>query len=534
MRVLVTGATGYIGGRLIPRLLEAGHVVRVTARSLERMKDRPWADRVELVASDLFDRDSIERALEGMEVAFYLVHSMAGGTDFIARDRRAAENFVAAAESAGGDLRHVIYLGGLQHKGDVERSAHLRSRAEVGRILRESLPTTEFRAGPIIGSGSASFEMMRYLTERLPIMLTPRWVKNDVQPIGIADVLRYLVASPEREAMGVVDIGADVLTFEQMMQVYAEVRGLMRRVILKTPVLAPELASRWVGLVTPISNRIARPLVKGVVEPIVADTTKAKEHFPEIEPISYREAVRRALDRIEQDVVETRWSGAAQGVSPDTAVELGDEQGLTREVRRIEVDAPQRCVFDAFTSLGGDKGWHVWKWAWGLRGVMDQIVGGPGLRRGRRHPQELLEGEAVDFWRVERLHRPRLLRLRAEMRVPGRAWLQFEADPIDENRTTLTQSALFEPKGLVGFLYWWSMYPIHLFIFSDMVRAVGRDAESIANRNKATPPRQLKPSNPPPTEPAESAEPTEHPGDAPQREPVEPRHGQQPATSESA
>lgn len=517
MRVLVTGATGYIGGRLIPRLLEAGHTVRATARGFERMEDRPWAGRVELVVADLFDQASIAKSMEGMEAAFYLVHSMAGGTNFIDRDRRAAENFVAAAKSSGGsDLRHVIYLGGLQHAGNAERSAHLRSRAEVGRILRESLPTTEFRAGPIIGSGSASFEMVRYLTERLPVMVTPRWVKNEVQPIGIADVLRYLVAAPDREAMDVVDIGADRLTFEQMMQVYAEVRGLMRRVIVKTPVLAPELASRWCGLVTPISNRIARPLVKGVVEPIVADTTKAKQHFPEIEPIPYRDAVKRALDRIEQDVVETRWSGAAQGVAPDNAVELGDEQGLTREVRRIEVDAPQRCVFDAFTSLGGDKGWHVWKWAWGLRGVMDQIAGGPGLRRGRRHPQELLEGEAVDFWRVERLQRPRLLRLRAEMKVPGRAWLQFEADPIDENRTTLTQSALFEPKGLLGFLYWWSMYPIHLFIFSDMVRAVGRDAEAIATRRRdAAPPRtsENKPASPP-------AEP-------------EPAHGQQPATSQT-
>ena len=510
MRVLVTGATGYIGGRLAPRLLDAGHSVRATARRFERMHDRPWADRVELVEADLFDEASLEQALEGVDVAYYLVHSMAGGRDFLDRDRRAAENFVAAAKRAHCNLKHVIYLGGLQHAGERERSAHLRSRAEVGRILRESLPTTEFRAGPIIGSGSASFEMVRYLTERLPMMVTPKWVRNDVQPIGIADVLRYLIAAAQREPMGVVDVGADRLTFERMMQVYAEVRGLIRRVILPTPVLAPELASRWVGLVTPISNKIARPLVKGVVEPIVADTTQAQRHFPEIEPVAYREAVKRALDRIEQNVVETRWSGAAQGLASGTAVELGDEQGLTREVRRIEVDAPQRCVFDAFTSLGGAKGWHVWKWAWGVRGVMDQIAGGPGLRRGRRHPRELLEGEAVDFWRVERVERPRLLRLRAEMKVPGRAWLQFEADPMGDRRTTLTQSALFEPKGLLGFLYWWSMYPVHLLIFSDMVEAVGRDAEAIARRRSAADPA-----------PAAAAADPEAP------------HGQQPATSET-
>ena len=485
MRVLVTGATGYIGGRLIPRLLEQGHEVRAMARRSERLEDRPWGERVEVVVADLFDPDSLGRALDGVEAAYYLVHSMAGGKDFIARDRLAAENFVAAAQRSGPTLKHVLYLGGLQHAGDRERSAHLRSRAEVGRVLRESLPTTEFRAGPIIGSGSASFEMVRYLTERLPVMVTPKWVNNLVQPIGIADVLHYLTAAASRRAMGVVDIGADRLSFVDMMQGYAAERGLMRRVIFPTPVLAPELASRWVGLVTPISNRIARPLVKGVVEPILADTTKAQAHFPDIAPMSYRSAVGRALDRIEQNVVETRWSGAAQGGHPSTAVELGDEQGLTREVRRIEVDAPQRAVFDAFTSLGGKKGWHVWKWAWGVRGVMDQLVGGPGLRRGRRHPQELLEGESLDFWRVERIERPRLMRLRAEMKVPGRAWLQFEADPIDAHRTTLTQSALFEPKGLLGFLYWWSMYPVHLFIFSDMVKAVGNDATAIAASREA-------------------------------------------------
>jgi len=477
MKVLVTGATGYIGGRLIPRLVEAGHHVRAMTRSQDRLKDRPWLKDVEIVEGDLLSPDTLAQCVRDVEAVYYLVHSMAGGKRFIEDDRLAAENFIAAIQAFNPSIRHVIYLGGLQHQADRERSEHLHSRAEVGRLLRESLPATEFRAGPIIGSGSASFEMVRYLTERLPMMVTPKWVSNEVQPIGIADVLRYLILGLEREPMGVVDIGADRLTFAQMMQVYAKVRGLMRRVIMPTPVLAPGLASRWVGLVTPISNRLARPLVLGVVEPIVADVRRARELFPEIEPMSYGAAVERAIQRIEQNVVETRWSGSVR--LDGSGVELGDEQGLLREVRYRELSVSQASIFEAFTSLGGEKGWLVWRWAWAIRGLFDQIIGGPGLRRGRRHPQELLEGEAVDFWRVEKVQRPRLLRLRAEMKVPGRAWLQFEATPNEQGNVMLTQSAMFEPKGLLGFLYWWSLYPLHLRIFADMAKAVGREAERI-------------------------------------------------------
>jgi len=469
MRVLVTGATGYIGGRLVPRLLERGYDVRVLVRDPRRIAGRSWAPRVEVAVGDLGDAASLPAALDGITSAYYLVHSMTAGSDFAHRDRGAALNFAAAARG----VTHVIYLGGLlPHASRV--SEHLLSRAEVGEILRERLPTTEFRAGPIIGSGSASFEMVRYLTERVPAMVVPRWLRNEVQPVGVRDVLRYLVGALEREPLGVVEIGGDRLTFKRMMELYAEVRGL-RRVIVPVPVLAPGLAALWVGLVTPIPKNLAVPLVRGIVEPVLGDTTRARAAFPEIEPMPYREAVHLALQRTAERVVTTRWSSAL-GDAP--SYELVDREGMMREVRSVHVDAPPETVYGAVSSLGGTRGWLSWNWAWKARGLLDRVVGGPGLRRGRRHPTELMVGEAVDFWRVEVADSPRLLRLRAEMRVPGQAWLQFETAPDGEG-TRLIQTALFDPRGLWGFLYWWVLYPMHKKIFSDMVRAVAREAEGI-------------------------------------------------------
>jgi len=467
---VLTGATGYVGGRLAPRLLERGYCVRVLARDASRLAARPWREQVEVCEGDVGDADAVRRALDGAEVAYYLVHSMQSDADFAARDRRNAAVFADAARAAG--VRHVIYLGGLLPKGGAP-SLHLSSRAEVGQILRETTPCTEFRAGPIIGSGSASFEMVRYLTERLPVMITPRWIDNLVSPIGVRDVLRYLVACAERAPMGVVEIGAPPLSFRAMMQIYAEARGLKRR-ILKTPVLAPKLAALWVGLVTPIPNRIAVPLVEGIVRSLVADTTRAQELFPDIQPMSYREAVELALTRISENAVETHWSGALGTARTYT---LEDWEGLIREVRSVLVDAPPEAVFRTFCSLGGDTGWLVWNWAWRLRGLIDKLVGGPGLRRGRRHPYELLPGEAVDFWRVEEVVPNRRLRLRAEMKTPGKAWLEFAAIP-EGGRTRLVQTALFEPRGLPGALYWYALYPIHRVIFSDMARALAQRAEA--------------------------------------------------------
>ncbi len=469
MTVLITGATGYIGGRLTSRLVERGLRVRLLVRDPRRLRGRWWENDVELVQGDLFDFPTLERALDGVEEAYYLVHSMAAGADFEERDRIAARNFV----HAGSRLRHCIYLGGLvpPAKGV---SRHLQSRADTGAILREGLPVTEFRAGPIVGSGSASFEMVRYLTERLPIMLAPRWIINQVQPIAVRDVLTYLMAARTRDAMGIVDIGgADQLSFREMLRQYGEVRGLTR-IIIAAPVLAPSIAALWIDKVTPIPRTVAEPLVEGIAHPVLADTTRARELFPDIVPMGYRTAVERAVARMTEHAVESRWSDA---LGAGESYELTDREGVLEETRAQYVNATPEQVFRAFCKLGGDQGWLAWNFLWRIRGFLDRLVGGPGLRRGRRHPEQLLPGEAVDFWRVEIVEAPRLLRLRAEMRVPGKAWLQFTAIP-EGSGTRLIQTALFAPRGLFGLLYWYAMYPAHLFIFGDMVRAIARLALS--------------------------------------------------------
>jgi uncharacterized protein YbjT (DUF2867 family) len=472
MKILVTGATGYIGGRIVPRLVAAGHEVRVLVRDPKRIAGRSWANSVEIAHGDVENPATLPAALRDVELAYYLIHLMGAGGDFVARDRDAAHNFVRAARG----VRRVVYLGGLLP--DSERvSPHLASRAEVGQILREGLPTVEFRAGPVIGSGSASFEMVRYLTERLPAMIAPRWILNEVQPIAVRDVVSYLLAAVDRGRDGVYSVGGEPLSFKGMMQEFARVRGL-RRLIVPVPVLAPRLAALWVGLVTPIPNRLAVPLIEGVVHPVVADTSDARRDFPDIRPVGYTEAVRRALDSIESDSVDTRWSGAL-GAAP--AVELSTSQGLVRETRRRRTSATPEQVFRVVTSLGGDRGWLYWNWAWGLRGLFDRLAWGPGLRRGRRHPHLLLPGDAVDFWRVEAVEEPRLLRLRAEMKVPGKAWLQWETE-TDDRGTWVVQTALFAPRGLTGTLYWKLLYPIHAIMFSGMTREIVAAAEKAGSQ----------------------------------------------------
>ncbi len=468
MKVLVTGATGYVGGRLVPRLVEDGHEVRVMVRDAGRVAAKPWADRVEVVVADVEDPPSLVSAVQGVDAAYYLVHLMDSGRDFVSRDRQAAHNF---ADAAAG-IRRVIYLGGLVP--DAEKiSPHLASRAEVGRILREALPTVEFRAGPVIGSGSASFEMVRYLTERLPAMVAPKWIRNEVQPIAVRDILAYLLAALTRGDPGVYSVGGDPLTFKGMMEEFARVRGL-RRVIVPVPVLAPKLAALWVGLVTPIPNRMAVPLIEGVVHPVVADTSRARTTFPDIEITPYDEAVRRALAVTEAEAVTTRWSGAL-GAMPEH--QLTTEMGLVRETRTRWTAARPEKVFKVVCSLGGDRGWPFWNWAWVLRGLLDRLIGGPGLRRGRRHPSDLIPGDTVDFWRVEAVEPPNLLRLRAEMKLPGKAWLQWETVP-ENGGTRLVQTALFAPVGLTGTLYWNSLYPVHKIMFSGMVGSITGAAES--------------------------------------------------------
>jgi uncharacterized protein YbjT (DUF2867 family) len=472
MKVLVTGATGYIGGRLVPLLLEKGHQVRVMVRDPARITGRPWASSVDVVKGDIEDPSTLGNAVDGIEVAYYLIHLMGAGGDFADRDRRAAENFV----TAGRGLRHVIYLGGLLPEAE-NVSKHLASRAEVGKILRQGLPTTEFRAGPVVGSGSASFEMVRYLTERLPAMIAPRWILNEVQPIAVRDILAYLTSALERRPAGIYNVGASPLTFKAMMAEFASVRGL-RRLIVPVPVLAPRLAALWVGLVTPIPNRLAVPLVEGVVHPVVADTSRAANDFPEIRPLPYREAVARALHQTTENAVSTRWSSAL-GSAP--AFELSQVEGMIRETRSCQTYADPVSTFRAFSTLGGDSGWLFWNWAWSFRGLVDRLVGGPGLRRGRRHPSELEPGDAIDFWRIERVEPPHLLRLRAEMKVPGRAWLQWEVLP-EADGTQLVQTAIFEPIGLAGHLYWNLLYPVHKIMFSGLVRSIAARAEDEITR----------------------------------------------------
>jgi uncharacterized protein YbjT (DUF2867 family) len=468
MRILVTGATGYIGGRLIPRLLERGHQVRVLVRDRERIRGRPWAGHVDVFCGDILRPESLAGLCDDMDRAYYLIHSMTAGPDFARFDLRAAENFLGAA---GPDLA-TIYLGGLLPTAR-RMSSHLQSRAEVGSLLRAELPTTEIRAGPIVGSGSASFEMVRYLTERHPVMAVPPCVRNQVQPIALRDVLSYLLAALQVRGAGIVEVGGDRLSFADMMTVYARVRGLPRRLVM-LPIMTPRMVAAWAGLVTPIPHRIAGPLLQGMIQPVVADTRWAEACFPDIRPLAYQRAVELALERIQEGRVETRWTGA---LGSGATRELTDREGMMSEVRSDRIAASPDRVHDVVTRLGGDHGWLVWDRVWWLRGLIDRILGGPGLRRGRRHPHQLFAGEALDFWRVERIERPRLLRLRAEMKVPGRAWLQWETLPEGDG-ARLVQTALFRPTGLAGFLYWYALYPIHAAMFSRLIAAVARRAET--------------------------------------------------------
>jgi uncharacterized protein YbjT (DUF2867 family) len=468
MKVLVTGATGYIGGRLVPHLLRAGHEVRVFVRDRNRVSGRRWIDSVEVTEGDVLVRDSLEVALRDVDAAYYLIHSMRENSDYRGVDRQAAENFL----KAGRNLKQLVYLGGLLPP--VKKvSQHLKSRAEVGEIFRSNLPTTEFRAGPIIGSGSASFELVRYLTERLPLMIAPSWINHEVQPIAIRSMLQYLVLALGRQETGVFEVGSDRLTFRAMLEVYAEERGLSRSIITVPPFVPVRFASFWVSLITPLPRSLSIPLMEGIIHPVVADLSATKRAFPEVETVSYRRAVRLAFLRISEKAVTTRWTGA---LGQQLTLEHIDREGSMREVRSIYVDFPPEAVFASFSSIGGDRGWLAWEWVWEIRGLIDELVGGPGLRRGRRHPTELLPGDTLDFWRVEHVDNPHLLRLKAQMKVPGRAWLQWEAKP-EGSGTRLIQEAAFVPLGFWGTVYWYSLYPIHQIIFRSLIRAIAGDAE---------------------------------------------------------
>ncbi|MCU1432979.1 MAG: NAD-dependent epimerase/dehydratase [Actinotalea sp.] len=492
--VAVTGVTGYVGGRLVPELLDAGFRVRALARNPARLRDRPWRGQVEAVAADAGDLGQTRAALRGVDVAYYLVHSLGTGQRFEARDRRTALTFAQAAREAG--VGRIVYLGGLFPDGE-NLSPHLESRKEVGEILLASgVPTTVLRAAIILGSGSASFEMMRYLTERLPAMTTPRWVDNRIQPIAVRDVLRYLVgsASMPPEVNRSFDIGGpEVLTYREMMHRYAAVAGLRRRVIVGVGVLSPRLSSLWVSLVTPVPAGLARPLVESLVHEVVCDDKDIATHVPDPPGglLDFDSAVRLALKKIQDADVATRWSSASVAGAPSDPLPSDPDWAggsLYRDERRTPVDAPPDVVWEVLQELGGERGWYSWPLAWQVRGVLDKVFGGPGLRRGRRDPRRLLVDDAVDFWRVEEIVPGRSLRLRAEMRVPGLAWLELAVKPSEDGSgSVLRQVATFHPHGLAGQLYWWSVAPFHGVVFGGMQTGMRRAAERLAAAAGATP-----------------------------------------------
>jgi uncharacterized protein YbjT (DUF2867 family) len=472
MRILVTGATGYIGGRLVPRLLDAGHQVRCLARSPAKLAQHPWRREVEVVAGDVLHAPSLKEAASGCDIAYYLVHSAAAGKGFASLDRTGADNFRLAAEDAG--LRRIVYLG-AQGAADGMHSHVAEVRHEVGAILAAGVvPVTEIRVGPVIGSGSRSFEMVRSLTEVSPILLAPRWVRNECQPVGVRDVIEALssAATDDSDLGRVVELGGpEVLTFLQMMKIYADEAGLRKRRAIPVPMTAARLSSLWAGLVTPLPARVARPLIEDLRSGLVPESPEPLVD----DPTPYRVALRRALSRLPGGVI-TRWSDAEShppAPEPNRSWR-GEVVYMDRQV--VPTDAETEHLFWAFSRIGGSVGYYGLDWAWRIRGLLDRAVGGPGLRRGRRHPTELRVGEVVDCWRVEEVEPGRRLRLRGELKMPGEAWLEWETRDT-EFGADLIQTAWFRPRRWRGRAYWYGMLAAHRIVFPRMARRIAAAAE---------------------------------------------------------
>ena len=482
MKVLVTGATGYVGGRLVPKLLEQGYSVRVLAREPHRLDGVPWHDDVEIIQGDLQVRADVARAVSAVDVVYYLVHSMSSAGDFEVVERQVAT--LVAEEAKSAQVKRIVYLGGLHPKGQLSR--HLGSRKEVGEILLASgVPTIALQAGVIIGSGSASFEMIRHLTEILPAMPAPKWVRNKIQPIAIRDVLHYLVKSAELppEINRAFDIGGpDVFRYFQLMNGYAKEAGLKERLILALPVLTPWLASQWVNLVTPIPRSLAVPIIESLLHDAVMKNHDIDDVIPPpAEGLTgFRRSVELALVRMRSGEVETSWRNTEVIGAPSDPLPSDPEWAghtVYTDSREVTVAAPTDELWKVVESIGGDNGWYSLPVAWAARGLLDKLVGGVGLRRGRRDPDKLLTGDALDFWRVEKIERGSFLRLRAEMKLPGLAWLEFTVTPVGEEHSTLSQRAIFFPQGLGGRLYWFAVTPLHGIVFAGMARSMGKAAE---------------------------------------------------------
>ncbi len=494
--ILVTGATGYVGGRLIPALLDSGYHVRAMGRSLEKIGCRPWAghSRVELVQGDVLDLESLKAAASGCQIAYYLVHSMiAQKKKFVEADRRAAHNMVAAATAAG--LERIIYLGGLAEATHGDLSKHLESRIEVADILQAGpIPTTDLRTPMILGSGSASFEILRYLVERLPVMTTPRWVHSLNQPIAIRNVITYLVECLKYdETIGqTYDIGGpDILTYRDLLDIYAEEAHLPKRLIIPVPVLTPTLSALWIHLISPVPASIAQPLTEGLTSDAVCTENRIQAIIPQ-QLLSCRDAIRLALERVKQEKVDTCWMDAGDLLEPEWA-HCGDADWAGGTIMhcgyRARIKARVDDVWQPVSRIGGKTGWYFGNYLWRLRGIMDRFVGGVGLRRGRRHPTEIGVGDALDFWRVLEVEPPRRLLLLAEMKTPGEALLEFRITPLANDQVELQMLSRFLPRGLLGILYWYVLYPFHQWIFYGMLKAIARSI----NKPMASRPERFTP-----------------------------------------
>ena len=474
-KILITGGTGYVGGRLIPLVRDRGDEfqLRLMARQPEYLRARV-GDDVEIVEGDVTRPETLAAALEGIDTAYYLIHSMGSGQDFEEQDRLAARNFAQAAKASG--VKRIVYLGGLGVQ-DESLSKHLRSRHEVGAVLQESgAQVIEFRASIVIGSGSLSFELIRALVQKLPVMICPKWVSTAAQPIAIEDVLAYLSFALDHEAgeSRVYEIGGpDQVSYGDLMREYAKQRGL-KRLMIPVPFLSARLSSLWLGLVTPVYATIGRKLVESLKNPTVVHDQSALDAFP-LRPMSLTAAIERALSKEDSEFAATRWQDAVS--SSQAPKRFGGEQFGNRLVdcRTIAVNLPSEKAFAPIQRIGGKTGWYYGNFLWRIRGFLDLLVGGPGLRRGRREPVELKVGDTLDCWRVEKIDAPHILRLHAEMRLPGRAWLEFAVTPTEAG-CTITQTAMFDPVGLFGLCYWYSIWPLHQFIFTGMLRRIAEAA----------------------------------------------------------